>query len=111
MSLSLTDCGTAVKKIVAPVDRVLRWAAMSYVPCPRCGAAGATRVNYTFWGSFYGPRLFHHVRCPRCRHAYNGKTGGSNLVPAILFIAIPAILIVGLLFYIYTVLQQRGFLS
>jgi hypothetical protein len=73
-----------------------------YVPCPRCGAGGATRVTWTPWGSFYGPALFTHVRCPECRYAYNGRTGRSNLVPAIFFVLIPAVLIVaivvGLLF-------------
>jgi hypothetical protein len=62
-----------------------------WVPCPNCGATGARRVKYTFWGSFYGPRLFSHVRCQQCRTTYNGKTGGSNLIPAIGCVTIPAI--------------------
>jgi predicted Zn finger-like uncharacterized protein len=66
-------------------------------PCPKCGARGAKRVDWTFWGSFYGPRLLSHVRCPECGYQYNGKTGGSNLVWAIGCTAIPAILIAGLL--------------
>src|SRR5262245_40471404 len=49
----------------------------SYRPCPRCGARGATRVTWTPWGSFYGPALFTHVRCPECGYAYNGRTGRS----------------------------------
>jgi hypothetical protein len=68
-----------------------------FKPCPRCGAGGATRVVFTFWGSFYGPALFHHVRCPACGYAYNGRTGRSNLVPAILFVTIPAVLILAIL--------------
>jgi hypothetical protein len=71
-----------------------------YKPCPRCGAHGAERVSWTFWGSFYGPALFSHVRCPECGHGYNGKTGGSNLIPAIFFVTIPAIGIVALLGFI-----------
>jgi ribosomal protein S27E len=74
----------------------------SLKPCPRCGAGGPERVTWTPWGSFYGPALFTHVRCRECGYGYNGKTGGSNLVPAIFMVAIPAILIiaivVGLLF-------------
>lgn len=66
-------------------------------PCPRCGARGARRVVFTFWGSFYGPALFHHVRCPECQYAYNGKTGRSNLVPAIVFVTIPALLILAII--------------
>jgi hypothetical protein len=50
-------------------------------------------VTWTIWGSFYGPALFNHVRCPECRYAYNGRSGRSNLVPAIFFVTIPAILI------------------
>ena len=69
----------------------------AYVPCPRCGARGATRVLWTPWGSFYGPALFTHVRCPNCAYAYNGNTGRSNLLPAIFFVTIPLILLLGLL--------------
>jgi predicted Zn finger-like uncharacterized protein len=58
-------------------------------PCPRCGTRGAERVAFTFWGSFYGPALFSHVRCPGCGYGYNGKTGGSNLIPAIIFVLVP----------------------
>jgi predicted RNA-binding Zn-ribbon protein involved in translation (DUF1610 family) len=74
----------------------------SYKPCPNCGATGATRVTWTPWGSFYGPALFTHVRCPDCGYCYNGRTGRSNLIWAIIFVTIPAVLIiaiiVGLLF-------------
>ena len=63
----------------------------SFKACPRCQASGAERVVWTFWGSFYGPALFSHVRCPQCGYGYNGKTGRSNLVPAIVMVAVPAI--------------------
>ena len=75
-------------------------------PCPRCAAEGARRVLFTPWGSFYGPALFNHVRCPECRYAYNGRTGGSNLIPAILFVTIPALIIAGLLGFIALVLYK-----
>ena len=68
-----------------------------YKPCPRCGSPEAERVVFTFWGSFYGPALLTHVRCPECGYAYNGRTGRSNLLPAILFVAVPLILIVAIL--------------
>jgi len=64
-----------------------------YKPCPRCGEGGANRVVWTPWGSFYGPALFTHVRCPGCGYAYNGQSGRSNLVPAIVFVTIPLFLI------------------
>lgn len=73
-----------------------------YAPCPNCRATGATRIVFTFWDSFYGPALFNHVRCPDCGYAYNGKTGRSNLIPAILFVTVPALgilIILGLLVY------------
>lgn len=69
----------------------------SYRPCPRCGSGGARRVIFTFWGSFYGPALFTHVRCPQCGYAYNGRTGRSNLLPAVVFVTVPLLLIVGIL--------------
>ena len=65
-------------------------------PCPECGASGARRVKKTIWGSVYGPALFSHVRCPECGYAYNGKTGRSNLVPAVVCLSLAVLLIVGL---------------
>ena len=61
---------------------------------------------FTPWGSFYGPALFNHVRCPECRYAYNGRTGRSNLIPAIIFVTIPALIIAGLLGFIAVVLYK-----
>ena len=54
-----------------------------WVPCPKCGATNAKRVKSTFWGASIGPKLFNHVRCQECRATYNGKTGGSNILPAL----------------------------
>jgi predicted RNA-binding Zn-ribbon protein involved in translation (DUF1610 family) len=68
-----------------------------FKPCPNCGAYGAKRVVWTPWGSFYGPALFTHVRCPECGQGYNGKTGGSNLIPAIIFVTVP---LLGILFIV-----------
>ena len=79
-----------------------------YKPCPKCGATGAERVNWTPWGSFFGPALFHHVRCPQCGYAYNGKTGKSNIIPVVVFIAVPLVLIILLGWYVYGLLDQRG---
>jgi DNA-directed RNA polymerase subunit M/transcription elongation factor TFIIS len=79
----------------------------SFKPCPRCGAKGAKRVLFTPWGSFYGPALFNHVRCPECRHAYNGRSGGSNLIPAILFVAVPLILMAAIIVYLAMLIIPR----
>jgi hypothetical protein len=79
-----------------------------YVPCPRCDAPNPEPVSWTVWGSFYGPALFNHVRCRECGYAYNGVSGKSNLLPAILFITIPLLLIVGLVIFIIVLLINRG---
>ena len=68
-----------------------------YRPCPKCGGEEPTKVTWTPWGSFYGPALFNHVRCRECGFGYNGLTGKSNLIPAIFFVTVPAVLIVGIL--------------
>jgi hypothetical protein len=79
----------------------------SFKPCPRCGAEGAKRVLFTPWGSFYGPALFNHVRCPECRYAYNGRSGGSNLIPAILFVVIPLVLMAAIIGYLALLIIPR----
>jgi predicted Zn finger-like uncharacterized protein len=68
-----------------------------FKPCPRCGERDATRVMWTPWGSFYGPALFTHVRCPGCGYKYNGRTGRSNLIPAIIFVTVPLVLILAII--------------
>jgi len=65
-----------------------------WVPCPKCGTPDPKRVKFTFWGSFYGPKLFNHVRCQSCGATYNGRTGGSNILPAVGCVAVPLIGIV-----------------
>jgi DNA-directed RNA polymerase subunit M/transcription elongation factor TFIIS len=67
-----------------------------YVPCPSCGGRDATRVMWTFWGSFYGPAMFTHVRCPDCGATFNGRSGRSNLIPAVIFVTLP-LLFIGLI--------------
>ncbi len=67
-----------------------------YQPCPRCNAEGAQRVTWTPWGSFYGPSLLTHVRCPACGYAYNGRTGRSNAVGIFFFALIPFLLLVAI---------------
>jgi predicted Zn finger-like uncharacterized protein len=78
-----------------------------YKPCPRCAEVGARRVTWTAWGSFYGPALFTHVRCPGCGYKYNGRTGRSNLIPAIVFVTVPLVLIVAVLGFIGYIVYIR----
>ncbi|HEY7330840.1 MAG TPA: hypothetical protein VH592_24580 [Gemmataceae bacterium] len=79
-----------------------------YKPCPRCGEEGAQRVAWTAWGSYYGSALFAHVRCPVCDHTYNGRTGRSNLIPAIIFVTVPLLLILAILCVLGWIVYNRG---
>jgi predicted RNA-binding Zn-ribbon protein involved in translation (DUF1610 family) len=83
-----------------------------YAPCPQCGGTDASRIVWTFWGSFYGPALLTHVRCGSCGAAYNGNTGRSNLIAAIFFVLVPLTLIflvLGLIaWWLLIGLPQRG---
>lgn len=79
-----------------------------YKPCPRCGEEGAKRVLWTPWGSFYGPALFTHVRCPGCGYAYNGKSGRSNLIPAVILVAVPLFLILTILGVLFWYIRYLG---
>jgi predicted Zn finger-like uncharacterized protein len=79
-----------------------------YAECPKCGARAAKRVKWTAWGSFYGPALLCHVRCQECGATYNGRSGRSNLIPAILFVSLPLLVIGGILAWVFTVLRERG---
>ncbi len=80
-----------------------------YEPCPSCGAEGATRVAWTPWGSFYGPAMFTHVKCPDCGNCYNGKTGRSNIIPIIIFVAVPLLGILGILGGLLYVVMGKGY--
>jgi hypothetical protein len=82
-----------------------------YKPCPKCGAEEPKKVKWTAWGSFYGPAMFSHVACQECGYCYNGKTGGSNLVAAIVFVTVPLIGILGIIGAIIYMLIKRGHLS
>jgi uncharacterized protein (DUF983 family) len=59
-----------------------------FAPCPTCGQSRATRVGYTFWGGFIGPKLLTHVKCAQCGTTYNGKTGRSNATAITLYMVI-----------------------
>jgi DNA-directed RNA polymerase subunit M/transcription elongation factor TFIIS len=83
--------------------------AKGFKPCPRCGADGAKRILWAPWGSFFGPALLCHVRCPECRCKYNGRTGRSNLIPVVIFATIPTLIILVLLAYIAFVLYRAMF--
>lgn len=82
----------------------------NYKPCPNCGARKARKVLWTVWGSFYGPALFTHVRCPECSTCYNGRTGRSNALAATIFVSVPLLGISAILGAVFFMLRQRGYL-
>ena len=77
-------------------------------PCPKCDSERIKKVKFTFWGSFLGPALLAHVRCQDCGCTFNGRSGRSNLIPAILFVSVPVAGIAALAYWAYTILVQRG---
>ncbi len=79
-----------------------------YEPCPRCGAEEARRVKWTFWGSFYFTALCKHVRCRACGCGYNGRTGRSNLLPAVLCVSVAAVAMLGVIALIVWIFYSRG---
>jgi hypothetical protein len=80
-----------------------------YQPCPRCGAEESERVLWTFWGSFYFTALFKHVACPACGCRYNGRTGRSNLLPAVLCVGVAAAALLGVLGFIAWFFHRQGY--
>ena len=68
---------------------------MGYAPCPKCNAVGDERMSFTWWGGVIGPRLLTHVKCPRCGHAYTGKSGKDNTAGIVVYSAIVAIVVFG----------------
>jgi hypothetical protein len=41
--------------------------------------------------------MLSHVRCQECGYCYNGKTGGSNVVAATIFVTVPLVGILAIL--------------
>lgn len=73
--------------------------AISYEPCPKCGAADPQKVNFTWWGGVLGPKLMTHVKCESCGTKFNGKTGKDNTT----YIAIYCVIVGGLAFALVVV--------
>jgi DNA-directed RNA polymerase subunit M/transcription elongation factor TFIIS len=88
----------------APVQKGSR-----YQPCPRCGAEEAKRVKFTYWGSYYFTALFKHVRCEACGCGYNGRTGRSNLLPAVLCVSVAAVALLGAIGFIVWFFHKQGY--
>lgn len=71
-----------------------------YAPCPNCGAYGATKVGFTWWGGVLGPALMTHVKCPNCRTCYNGKTGRSNSTAIAIYTIVGLVLGIGVVIFV-----------
>jgi predicted Zn finger-like uncharacterized protein len=82
---------------------------VKYKPCPSCGARGPRRVTWTAWGSFYGPAMLSHVKCQDCGHEYNGRTGRSNILGIIVFVAVPLLGILAVLGVIAYIFYRQGY--
>jgi len=67
-----------------------------YVPCPKCGGA-SERLKFTWWGGVLGPKILSHVKCGSCGHKYNGKSGKDNTTGIVIYSAVVAVLIFGLM--------------
>lgn len=59
-----------------------------WAECPKCGAADATRVRWTFWGGMIGPMLINTVRCNDCGTQYNGNHGDYNTVRILIYVLV-----------------------
>ncbi len=79
-----------------------------FLPCPRCGAEESKRILFTYWGSFYFTALFAHVGCPACGYTYNGRTGRSNIVPAVVCFNVALIGLLGALGFIAWFVHRQG---
>jgi hypothetical protein len=87
------DCGAWLEE----EEEEVRTRDEEYLPCPQCNAPRPEKVNWTWWGSYLGPRLCYQVRCRKCNYTYNGVTGGTNLAAKILFVVVPIVAIVGII--------------
>ena len=78
---------------------------MGAVGCPKCGAAVASKVSFTWWGGALGPRIFHVVRCEKCRTKFNGRTGAS-LGKVIVLYQLVAFTLAGGAFWLWVTLRR-----
>jgi uncharacterized protein (DUF983 family) len=75
----------------------------SYVPCPKCRGS-AEKLKFTWWGGILGPRLLTHVKCTGCGNKYNGKSGKDNTTGIIIYSAIVAVFVLGLVVAMFAAL-------
>ena len=76
----------------------------NYAPCPKCNAAAAEKVKFTWWGGVLGPKLLSHVKCNNCGGKYNGKIGRDNTKGIVIYSAVVAILAFALMLMVFAAL-------
>ena len=81
--------------------------AKSYAPCPKCGAADAKLLKFTWWGGALGPKMLTHVKCQNCGNKYNGKTGRNNTAGVAIYIIVAGIVSFVLMFAVFFFLFSR----
>ena len=62
--------------------------------CPMCG---------------YDLRGLIEPRCPECGYAYNGRSGRSNLLPAIIFVTLPLLFILAIFGVVIWYIHHLGY--
>jgi len=65
-------------------------------------------MNFTWWGGVIGPRVLTHVKCRRCGHGYNGKTGRDNTTGIVIYSGAVAVIIFGFIGFMFAL---AGFLT
>src|SRR5687768_5601050 len=79
---------------------VLQKEAMNeYAPCPQCRNSAAERMKFTWWGGLLGPKILTHVKCLACGKQYNGKTGKENTTGIAIYLAVVAVVCIGLVVF------------
>ena len=77
---------------------------IKYAACPKCNAASAERVKFTWWGGVLRPKILTHVKCNNCGEKYNGKTGRNNMKGIVVYSVVVGILALGLMVVIFAAL-------
>ena len=95
-------CGTfiglaiVIAAVIYFARRQREAAPLSVAACPKCGSTSAKAVTYAWWGGLLGPKLLSHVECTSCRTGFNSKTGQSNTVGIVIYVATSFVLAIGL---------------
>ena len=76
----------------------------TYAPCPKCRNSAGEKIRFTWWGGILGPKLLTHVKCRDCGNKYNGKSGKDNTAGIVIYSAVVAVLVLGLVVVMFAAL-------